>query len=152
MGWILLYPHYTFVGRMRRGYSERGLMIVVVVVHSLSRVRLFVTPWTAARPASLSFTVSRSLLKLVFIESMMPPNHLTLCRPLLLPPSIFPSIRVFPSESALRIRWPKYWSCSFSPSNEYSGLAYFALKSTLYTTHVTTQIFENFDSKHLLPK
>ena len=91
-------------------------------VQSLSRVRLFVIPWTAARQASLSITNSWSLLKLMCIEVMMPFNHLILCRPLLLPPSIFPSIRVISNESALCIRWPKYWSFSFniSPSNEYS--------------------------------
>ena len=93
-------------------------------VQSLSHVRLFVTPWTAARQASLSITNSRSLLKLMSIELVMPSNHLILCYPLLLPPSIFPSIRVFSNESVLLIRWPKYWSFSFSisPSNEYSGL------------------------------
>ena len=87
------------------------------------------TPWTAAHHASLSFTISRSLLKLMSIESLMPSNHLILCRPLLLLPSIFPSIRVFSSESALHIRWPKYWSFSFSvsPSNEYSGLISFRM-------------------------
>ena len=84
-------------------------------------VRLFETPWTAALQASLSFTISRSLLKLMSIESVMPSNHLILCRPLLLR-SIFPSFRVFSNESTLRIRWPKYWRCSFSPSSEYSGL------------------------------
>ena len=91
---------------------------------SLSRVRLFATPWTAARQASLSLTNSRSLLKLMSIESVMPSNHLILCRPLFLLPSIFPSIRVFSSESVLRIRWPKDWSLSFGirTSNEYSGL------------------------------
>ena len=98
-------------------------------VQSLSRVRLFVTPWTAARQASLSITNSQSLLKLMPIESVMPSNHLILCRPLLLPRSIFPSIRVFSNESVLRIRWPKYWSFSFSisPSNEYSGLLSFRM-------------------------
>ena len=96
-------------------------------VQSLSRVRLFVTPWTAARQASLSITNSQSLLKLMSIESVMSCNHLILCCPLLLPPSIFPTIRVFSSESVLRLRWPKYWSFSFSisPSNENSGLIYF---------------------------
>ena len=85
---------------------------------------LFVTPWTAARQAFLSFTNSQSLLKIMSIESVMPANHLILCRPLLLPPSIFPRIRVLSKESVLHIRWPKYWSFSFiiSPSNEYSGL------------------------------
>ena len=93
-------------------------------VQSLSCVRLFVTPWTAACQASLSFTNSWSLLKLMPIESVMPSNHLILCHPLLLLPSIFPTIRVFSNESTLCIRWPKYWSFSFSisPSNEYSGL------------------------------
>ena len=95
----------------------------------LSSVRLFVTPWTAARQASLSITNSRSFLKLMSIESVMPSNHLILCCPLFLPPSIFPSIRVFSNESALHIRWPKYWSFSFniSPSNEYSGLISFRM-------------------------
>ena len=78
-------------------------------VQSLSHVRLFTTPWTAARQASLSITNSWSLLKLMSIESVMPSSHLILCRPLLLLPSVFPSIRVFPSESVLRIKWPKYW-------------------------------------------
>ena len=92
---------------------------VVVVVYSLSHVPLFVTPWTAAHQSSLSFTISQSLLKLMSIELMMPSNHPILCCPLLHLPSIFPSIRVFSNESALRIRWPKYWSFSFSlsPSN-----------------------------------
>ena len=96
-------------------------------VQSLSRVRFFVTPWTAAHQASLSITNSQSLLELSSIESVMPSNHLILCCPLLFPPSIFPSIRVFPNESVLHIRWPKYWSFSFSisPSNEYSGLISF---------------------------
>ena len=92
--------------------------------HLLSRVRPFATPWTAARQASLSITSSQSLLKLTSIKLMMPSNHLILCRPLLLLPSTFPSSRVFSNESVLHIRWPKYWSFSFSisPSNEYSGL------------------------------
>ena len=85
-------------------------------VQSLSRVQLFVTTWTAPRQASLSITNSQSLLKLMFIESVMLSNHLGLCRPLLLLPSIFPNIRVFPNESVLHIRWPKYWSFSFSIS------------------------------------
>ena len=85
-------------------------------------VQLFATAWTAACQASLSITKSQSLLKLMSIESVMPSNHLILCHPRLLLPSIFPSIRVFSNESVLRIRWPKYWSFSISPSNEYSGL------------------------------
>ena len=93
-------------------------------VQSLSRVRLFVTPRTTARQASLSFTNSQNLLKLRSIESVTPSNHLILCRPLLPLPSIFPNIKVFSNESALHIRWPKYWSFSFniSLSNEHSGL------------------------------
>ena len=98
-------------------------------VQSLSRVRLFATPWTAARQASLSISNSWSFLKLMSVESVMPSNRLILCRPLLLPPSIFPSIRVFSNEPVLHIRWPKYWSFSFSisPSNEYSGLIAFRI-------------------------
>ena len=96
-----------------------------VVVQSLNCVQIFATPWTAARQASLSFTISWSFLKLVSIELVMPSNHLILCcRPLLLLPSIFPGIRVFSNKSALGIMWPNYWSFSFSisPSSEYSGL------------------------------
>ena len=95
----------------------------------LSLVQLFATPWTAAHQASLSIINSRSLFKFMSIESVMPANHLILCRPLLLPPSIFPSIRGFSNESALHIRWPRDWSftLSISPSNEYSGLTSFRM-------------------------
>ena len=98
-------------------------------VQSLSCIWLFVTPWTAAHQASLSITNSWSLLKHMSIESVMPSNHLILFRPLLLPPSIFPSIRIFSDESVLHIRWPEYWSFSFniSPSSEYSGLISFRM-------------------------
>ena len=98
-------------------------------VQSLSHVQLFVTSWTIARQASLSITNSWSLFKLIFIESVMPSNHLILCCPLLLLPSIFPSIRVFSNEWAFRIRWPNYWSFSFdiSPSNEHPGLISFRM-------------------------
>ena len=98
-------------------------------IQLLSCVLFFVTSWTTARQASLSITNSWSLLKLMSIELVMPSNHLILCRPLLLPPSNFPSIRVFSSESVLCMRWPKYWSFSFSisPSNEYSGLNSFRM-------------------------
>ena len=107
--------------------SEDTSKDTVVVFQSLSHVQFFATTWTAAHQASLSFTISQSLLKLMSIESVMPSNHLILCCPLLLLPSVFPSIRVFSSESVLRTRWPKYWSFSFSisPSNEYSGLISF---------------------------
>ena len=98
-------------------------------VQSFSHVQCLAVPWTAARLVSLSITNSRSLLNLMSIELMMPSNHLTLCLPLLLPPSIFPSIRVCSSESVPRIRWPKYWSFSFSisPSNEHLGLISFRM-------------------------
>ena len=98
-------------------------------VQLLSRVQLFATPWIAAHQASLSITNSRSLLKLMSIKSVMPSSHLILCRPLLLLPPIPPSIRVFPNESTLHTRWPKYWSFSFSisPSNEHPGLISFRM-------------------------
>jgi len=98
-------------------------------IQLLSRVQLFANPWTAVHQASLSITNSRSLLKLMSIKSVVPSNHLILCHSLLLPPSIFPSIKVFSNESVLCIRWPKYWSFSFniSPSNEYSGLISFRM-------------------------
>ena len=98
-----------------------------VVVQSLSHVQLFATPGTAGHQASLSFTNSQSLFKLMPIESEMPSNHLTLCHPLLFLPSIFPSIRVFSNESPLHIRWPEYWSFSISSFNEYSGLISFTM-------------------------
>ena len=102
------------------------LSMVFSSVQSLSRVRFFATPWTAAHQASLFITNSQSLPKLMPIESVMPSSHLILCSPLLLLPSIFPSIKVFSDESALHIRWPKYWNFSFniSPSNEHSGLIF----------------------------
>ena len=96
-------------------------------VQSLRQVPLFVIPWTAALQASLSTTNSQSLLKLMCIELVMQSNHLILCPPLLLPPSNFPRIRVFSNESVLRIRWPKYWSFSISPSEEYLGLTSFRI-------------------------
>ena len=100
------------------------ICIYIAIVQSLTHFGLFATPWTAACQAYLSFTVSHSLLKLISIESVMPSNHLILCCPLLLLLSVFPDIRVFSSESVLRVRWPKYWSFSFSisPSSEYPGL------------------------------
>ena len=106
-----------------------SLLLFIVVFQSVNHASLFVTPQTAACQSFMSFTISQSLLKLIFIESVMPSNHLILCRPLLLLLSIFPSIRVFSSESALHIKWPKYWSFSFSisPSNGYSGLISFRI-------------------------
>ena len=119
-------------------------------VQSLSCVWLSATPWTAAHQASLSITNSRSLLKLMSIESVTPSNHVILCHPLLLP-SIFPSIRVFSNESVLCIRWPKYWSFSFriSPANEYSGLISFRMGwLDLFTVPRTLKsLLQNHSSK-----
>ena len=126
----------------------------VVVVQLLSHVQSFATPWTAAHEASLSFTISRSLLKFMSIESVMPPNSLILCLPLLLPPSIFPSIRVFSKESVLHIRWPKYWSFSFSisPSNEYSGLISFRMNwlDPLAVQGILKSLLQHHSSKALI--
>ena len=120
-------------------------------VQSLSHVWFFVTPWTAACQASLSITNSQSLLKLMSIESVMPSNHLILCRPLLLLPSVFPSIRVFSSESVLHIRWPKYWSFSFSisSSNEHSGLSSFRMNwlDLLAVQGTLKSLFQHHSSK-----
>ena len=111
------------------GKREWPFAQIVVVIHLLSRIYLFATPWTAALQASLSFTISQSLLKLMSIESVMSSNHFILCHLLLLLPSIFPSIRVFSNESALHIKWPKYWSFSFSigPSSDYPELISFRM-------------------------
>ena len=120
-------------------------------VQLLSRVRLFVTPWTAACQASLSITNSRSLLRLRSIESVMPSNRLILCCPLLLLPSIFHSIKVFSNESALHIRWPEYWSFSFniSPSNEHSGLISFRMDSLdpLAVQGILKSLLQRYSSK-----
>ena len=116
------YPLHSTLSSLPNSY-------VLAVVHSLNHVQLFVTPWTAVYQASLSFTISQSLLKLMSLELVMPSNYLILHCPLILLPSIFPSIRVFSNESTLCIRWPKYLSFSFSisPSNEYSGLISFRI-------------------------
>ena len=103
------------------------MYINISSVQSLGCLQLFATPWTAAHQASPSITNSQSSLKLMSIKSVMPSNHLILCHPLLFLPSVFPSIRVFSNESALHIRWPRYWSFSISPSNEYSGLISFKI-------------------------
>ena len=136
-------PGPRSITSQRGGHDHATVLCVMLVTHwvpyecgssssslqSLSGVRLFATPWTAACQASLSITNSQSPPKLMSIELVMPSNHLILCPPLLLLPSIFPSIRVFSNESVLCIRWPKYWSFSFSisPSNEYSGLISFRM-------------------------
>ena len=123
--------HSKYQNNFKKDSYDRSyihfLWVNIVVVQLLSHVWLLFTPWTAAHQASLSFTISWSLLKLMFIESMIPSNHLLLYHPLLLLPSIFPSIRVFSNESVLHIRWPKHWSFSISPSNEYSGLISFRM-------------------------
>ena len=123
-----------FISQHKLGYAvikqpPNLLRLQFSSVQLLSRVLLFVTPWTVARPSSLSITNSQSLPKLMSIESVMPSNHLVLCCPLLLLPSIFPSRRVFSNESALCIRWLKYWSFNFifSPSNEHPGLISFRM-------------------------
>ena len=130
-------------------HSTKSITTLFSSVQLLSPVQLFATPWTTVHQASLSITNSWSPLKLMSIESLMPPNHLILCCPLLLLSSIFPSIRVFSNESVLCIRWPKYWSFSFSisPSNEYSGLISFRIdwldllvvQGTLKTPYHTTR-------------
>ena len=120
---------YTVTFNFYKGITGLNHLKTLSSVQSLSGVRIFATPWTAARQASLSITNFQSLLKLMSIESVMPSDHLILCCALLFPPSIFPSIRVFSNESVLCIRWPKYWSFSFSisPSNEYLRLISFRL-------------------------
>ena len=123
-----------------------SISFILSVQFSCSVMSNSVTTWTAARQTSLSITISRILLKLMSIESVMPSNHLILCCPLLLPPSIFPSIRIFSNESALYIRWLKYWSFSFniSPSNEYSGLISFRMNwLDLLTVKGLSRIFSN---------
>ena len=131
-------------------------MFTFSTVQSLTRIQLFLTSWTAAHQASLSFTNSQSLLKLMFIKSAMPSNHLILCCPLLLPPSIFASIRVLSNELALPIRWPKYWSFSFSisPSSKYSGLISIMIDwYNLLTVQGTLKnLFQHHNSKASIKK
>ena len=130
--------------RHRKGLRQKNHQFTSV--QSLSHVRLFATPWTAARQASLSITNSQNLHKVMPMESVMPSNHLIICRPLLLLPTIFPSIRVFSNESVLCIRWPKYWSFSFniSPSNKYSGLFSFRMDwLDLLAVQGLSRIFSN---------
>ena len=114
---LVLQKESNYVKRLRQTLLDKDKYSIPISVQSLSHVQLFATPWTAARQASLSITNSCSLLKLISIESVMPSNHLILCRPLLLLPSIFPSIRVFSNYSALHIRWPKYYSFSFNSTH-----------------------------------
>ena len=148
---------YTFFLDFKLSCGFSSNIAILVPAQSLSHVQLFVTPWTTARQASLSITNSWSLLKLMSIESVKPSNHLILCCPLLLLPSIFPIIKVFSNESVLCIRWLNYWSFSFSisPSNEYSGLVSFrmgwldllavlgTLKSLLQYHNLKASIFQH---------
>ena len=131
------------------GVANQGLEAFVVVVQLLSHVRLFATPWTAACQASLSFTISQSLLKLMSIESVMPSNHLSLCHPLLFVPSIVSSIRVFSNESAPLIMWPKCWSFSISLSQEYSGFISFRIDwfDLLAVQGTLKSLFQHHSSK-----
>ena len=131
---------------MANAFALQSLAVLFISLQSLNCVQHFATPWTAAHQASLSITNSWSLLKLMSIESVMPSNHLILCRPLLLLPSVFPSIRVFSSESVLHIRWPKYWSFSFSisPSNEYLVLISFRMDCLNFlAVQGTLRVFSN---------
>ena len=145
-----LLSNYQVLGSALEAGIDRFSSVQINSV--LSRVWLFVTPQTAACQASLSITNSRSLLKLRSIASVMPSNHLILCCPLLLLPSVFPSIRVFSNESILRIRWPKYWSCNFgiSPSNEYSGIISFRIDwfDLLAVQGTLKSLFQHHSSKH----
>ena len=130
-----------------------GRVKPIFVAVLFSRVHLFATSWTAARQASLSFTISQSLLKLMSVQLVLPSNHLILCRPLLFLLSIFLSIRVFSNESALPIRWPRYWSFSFiSPSNEYSGLISFKIHwfDLLAIQKTLKSLLQHHDSKALI--
>ena len=140
-----------FYWKINSRISVRNQSLVAFSVQSLSRVQLFVTPWTAARQASLYITNSQSSLKLMSIESVMPCSHLILCRPLLLLPPIPPCINVFPNESTLHMRWPKYWSFSFSiiPSKEHSGLISFRRdRLDLLAVHATLKsLLQHHSSK-----
>ena len=137
---------------LRTWARDRNWRQILGSVQLLSHVRLFATPWTPAHQASLSITNSWSLLKLMSIESVIPSNHLVLCRPLFLLPSIFPSIRVFSSEWVLHIRWPKYWNFSFSisPSNKYSRLISFRIDwfDLLAVQGTLKSLLQHHNSKH----
>ena len=137
---------------MKRLTQDKAIVSSVQFSLVSQRVRLFATPWTAARQISLSITNSQSLLKLKSIASVMPSNHLILCHPLLLRPSIFPSIRIFSNESALCISWPKYWSFSFniSPSNEHPGLISFRMDwlDLLAVQGTLKSLLQHHSSKH----
>ena len=140
------------IGKLTSEHQQKAIIIIAEaqsVQFSCSVVSDSATPWTAACQASLSITNSQSLLKLMSIESVMPSNHLILCHPLLLPPSIFPSIRVFSNASVLHIRWSQYWSFSFSisPSNEYSGLSSFRINWLALLAVQGTRVLQHHSSK-----
>ena len=141
-----------FPASMQPGSLASDHAVQFSSLQSLSRVRLFAIPWTTAHQASLSITNSRSLPKLMSTESVMPSNHLILCRPLLLLPSTFPSIRLFSNESVLCIRWPKYWSFSYSisPSSEYSGLISFRM-DLLAIQETLKGLLQHHSSKASIP-
>ena len=143
MYYLLLMKSMCSVGRKESNMLGSVNAHQFSSVQLLSHARLFVTPWTAACQASLSIKTSQSLLKLTSIKSVIPINHPILCRPLLLLPSVFPSIRVFSKESVLHVRWPKYWSFSFGihPSNEYSGVISFRIDRCIRLVKKFVQIF-----------
>ena len=142
---------YKVLGWQKSSFSVFHTILPLSSVQSLSRVQLFVTPWTAAHQTSLPIINSQNLLRLMSIESVMSSNHLILCWPRLLLTSIFPIIRVFSNESVLRIRWPKYWSFSFSisPSNEYSGLISFRMDwfDPLAVQGILKSLLQHYSSK-----
>ena len=153
-GWLGSPGHTHSQCQYRRTENNPHIPSHILQVSQFSCVQLFATPWTAARHASLSITNSQSLPKLISIESVMPSNHLILCRPLLLLPSIFPSIRVFSNESTLHIRWPKYWSFSFSfsPSSEYSGLISFRMDWLDLLAGWITELARRFSGRRNCPQ
>ena len=147
----VIYVAYKNTYKIKKESMETKRSTLKCSVQLLSHVWLFATPWTSAHQPSLSFTISRSLLKLLSIESVMPSNYLIFCRPLPLPPSIFPSIRVFSNESVLHIRWPKYWSFSLSiiSSNEYSGLISFRMGWLISQSKGLSGVFSNTTFKSI---
>ena len=151
------FPQFVVIHTVKNFGHVHNLSVMIwcsfiFIVQLLRRVQLFVTPWTAARQSSLSFTISQSLLKLMSIESLMPSNHLILCHPLLLLPADFPSIRVFFNESDLYIRWPKYWSFSFSlsPPVVFCGLFSFRIDwfDLLAVQGTLKSLLQQYSSKH----
>ena len=149
------FPQFVVIHTVKNFGPVHNLSVMIwcsliFIVQSLRHVQLFVTPWTAACQASLSFTISHSLLKLMSIDLVMASNHLILCHPLLLLPSVFPSIRVFSNESALHIRWPKYQSFSISPADEYSDVISFRIEwfDLLAVQSTLKSLLQQYRSKH----